>query len=237
MKQLIAVIAACLTLGMPGGAAAGDTQSGAKQMRGWEAVGRLNISGRNMCTGALVAPNLVLTAAHCLFDPQTGARVNPQTIRFEAGLRGRQAKAARQVDKAVLHPQYRHGRPGLNETGSDLAVLRLARPISRNQIQPFATAGGAERGDTVGVMSYSYTHATRPNLQSACQVLARQSQTLVMSCRVDFGASGSPVFEMRPGRAPRLVSVISAKAAMGNRRVSIGSALDGSLLALMRRAG
>ena len=32
----------------------------------WEAVGRLDIGGTGFCTGALIAPRLVLTAAHCM---------------------------------------------------------------------------------------------------------------------------------------------------------------------------
>jgi hypothetical protein len=31
--------------------------------RGWEAVGRLDVDGEGFCTGALIAPDLVLTAA------------------------------------------------------------------------------------------------------------------------------------------------------------------------------
>ena len=31
--------------------------------RGWHAVGRLNIGDNSFCTGALIAPDLVLTAA------------------------------------------------------------------------------------------------------------------------------------------------------------------------------
>ncbi|MEM8798570.1 MAG: trypsin-like serine protease, partial [Pseudomonadota bacterium] len=44
--------------------------------RGWEAVGKLNIDGRGFCTGALIAPDIVLTAAHCLYDKETGARID-----------------------------------------------------------------------------------------------------------------------------------------------------------------
>ena len=61
--SLIALLAATVAL-------AQDTDlkrldSGA-DAAGWEAVGRLNIGGTGFCTGALIAPDLVLTAAHSL---------------------------------------------------------------------------------------------------------------------------------------------------------------------------
>ena len=237
MKRLIAVAVAYLLASMPSGARAGDPQFGARSLPGWEAVGRLNISGRNMCTGSLIAPNLVLTAAHCLYDPASGRAIDPTTIKFEAGLMGRRAKAARNIAKAVVHPGYRHSKRGDSLMGSDIAVLRLSRPISSNEIQPLRMSLNAARGDSVGVLSYNFTHATRPNLERSCEVLAKQRTTLVMSCLVDFGASGAPVLQVIPGHLPRLVSVISAKAAMGSRRVSIGTALDSTLWHLMQQAG
>lgn len=54
---------------------------------GWEAVGRLNIGGTGFCTGALIAPNLVLTAGHCLFDKKTGERIDHTRVEFLAGWR------------------------------------------------------------------------------------------------------------------------------------------------------
>lgn len=53
--------------------------------QGWQAVGRLNLGSRGFCTGSLIAPDLVLTAAHCLYDKETGARVADQDIEFLAG--------------------------------------------------------------------------------------------------------------------------------------------------------
>lgn len=234
MRRMLAIVAACLSLGMSGSAWAGDRP--AQSLPGWEAVGRLNISGKYMCTGSLVAPDLVLTAAHCMYDARTGRRINAQKIRFEAGLDGRRAKAARMATKAVIHPEYVHRMQGQAQLGHDIAVLKLERPISTSHIRPFTMSARAVQGDAVDVLSYNYTDATRPNREVGCQVLSRQTRTLIMSCRVEFGASGAPVLAVQPGRPPKIISVISSKAAMGRQRVSIGTALDGTLQNMMRSA-
>ena len=54
--------------------------------------------------------------------------------------------------------------------------------------------------------------------------MARQQGVLVMSCDVDFGSSGAPVFSFDEG-TPRIVSVVSAKAEVDGDQVSLGSAL------------
>src|SRR5512134_3142634 len=46
----------------------------------WLAIGRVNRTSGGFCTGALVAPDLVLTARHCLIDHRTGLRVKPDTV-------------------------------------------------------------------------------------------------------------------------------------------------------------
>jgi len=237
MRILLIAAVLCLGVGKPAPTHAGDRNSDARTLTGWEAVGRLNMDGRSMCTGALIAPDLVLTAAHCLFDPYNGKSVDPRTIRFEAGLVGGRAKATRMVADAVAHPGYEHRRTGQAQLGYDIAVLKLAEPISSATIRPLATDARPDRGDRLGVVSYTEEQASTPILQRPCEVLARQADTLVMNCEVEFGASGAPVFAIQGGETPRLVSVIAAKAAMGGRPVSVGTVLDRALQVLLKRAG
>ncbi|WP_367153196.1 serine protease, partial [Leisingera sp. F5] len=88
MRRLLA-IAASVFIGFSAGAAAAGQPAPVPSVPGWEAVGRLNIGGRAMCTASLIAPDMVLTAAHCMYDIRNGRAVNPRSLKFEAGLNGR----------------------------------------------------------------------------------------------------------------------------------------------------
>lgn len=230
----------CLILGLMPTAAFAEgvkSQNVKEALPGEASVGRLMVNGNAMCTGALVSPDLVLTAAHCLYDPNTGVRVRAGQIEFQAGLRDGKAVAVRRVGSAVQHPQYEHRVRGQAQVGHDLALLRLKRPIDANAVLPMAKDVRLGSGDMLGVLSYTLGSRNDPVLEYPCRVLATQHQTVVMSCDVDFGASGAPVLALGKGNRPSLVSVVSARAAMGGRTVSIGTTLTADALQQMMRGG
>lgn len=197
--------------------------------RAWDAVGRIDIDGAGFCTGTLIAPDLVLTAAHCLFDKTSGQRFDPARIEFLAGWRNGRASAYRRVRRAVTHPDYVFdGTVTSERVRNDVALLELQRPIRNTTVIPFGIAERPRKGAQVGVVSYAKDRSEAPSLQRICDVMARQRGVIVMSCDVDFGSSGAPVFSFDEG-APRIVSVISAKAELRGTQVALGSAVDGQI--------
>ncbi len=209
----------------------------AASARAWQAVGRVNLIGTGFCTGTLIAPNLVLTAAHCMYDKRTGERVETKNVEFLAGWRDGRAAAIRGAKRVVIRKGYRYKNTRrLDRVAADIALIELDSPISNSRIKPFAWAARPRVGQIVQVVSYSKEHAQNPTLQEACEVLGRDPSVLVLSCQVTYGASGSPIFVLENG-VPRIASVISAKAEWQDRKVSLGASLGRPLEELIARLG
>ncbi|MFN2305983.1 MAG: serine protease [Paracoccaceae bacterium] len=200
--------------------------------RGWEAVGRLDIAGKGFCTAALIRETMILTAAHCLFDFD-GTPVTAERITFSAGLRGGRADATRGVSRLAVHPDYAFDPTDRTDNVAvDIAVLELDQAIRLSRVQPFSIAPQPDAGERIGIVSYGRGRENAPSLQDVCNVIGKQRGVVAMTCSVDFGSSGAPVFRIVEGRA-EIVSVVSAMAELEGAPVSLGTSLDGPLDALM----
>jgi secreted trypsin-like serine protease len=105
---------------------------------------RVETSQGELCSGAAIAPELVLTAAHCLMG---GGSVT--VVSLDERFRPRQHAVL-----AVLpHPSFVPGTTPRTQPGADLAVLRLASPLP-DDIEPLTLGGGLWQGETVTMAGF-----------------------------------------------------------------------------------
>ncbi|PSL18653.1 trypsin-like serine peptidase [Shimia abyssi] len=234
-------LAICLLLGaIPDTSTAAGSDLTALRSRGellgWEAVGRVSL-GNGFCTGVLITRDLVLTAAHCVFDRQTGARIATQNIRFQAGYVAGHSLADRRIDRVVVDPAYRPretGNIGTDMVPNDVALLRLESFISSSEADPFAVYADPEPGEKVTVLSYGRGRSEHPSWQRSCSVLWRQGGLMSFDCDVTFGSSGAPVL-VRYGNRVRILSLISATAwTKDGEKVALGMELPAKVAELKR---
>ncbi|MEP1942767.1 MAG: trypsin-like serine protease [Sulfitobacter sp.] len=194
-----------------------------EQASPWKAVGRLD-SKSGYCTATLIAPDLVLSAAHCTFDAQ-GQPLAAKALIFRAGFRNGRVEAERKVVQ-IARPEAYHQRNDdwATRIANDAVLLRLASPIATHVISPFVIEPRKLSSGEVSVVSYGRGRDSLPSLQQTCAVLRNYHGMMTMDCNTTFGSSGAPVF-YRDGSQIRIASIISGSAEFNGTRRTTGVAL------------
>jgi secreted trypsin-like serine protease len=171
-------------------------------------------SGTALCTGALVAPDLVLTARHCVSYLRSEAVQCPTKSKQITGdrspssitvLRGDDVRTAQPIARGaeILAPKTDV------LCANDIALLRLDRPI--HDLAPMRVARGAPiAGHTITAVGYGLTSsggtAGAKRFRSGISILRVGAAEFIVGEATCSGDSGGPAIDEHTGEILGVVS-------------------------------
>lgn len=197
---------AATSVASPPASAGTRTLLDAEDQARFAAVGRLNVAGQGHCTGTLIAPDLVVTAAHCLIL-RTGAVIRARRLHFLPGWRMGAFAAHLRGTALAMPPDY----AAAPRYADDIALVRV-RPAGGSPPAPAPLPVSEDRvraGLAVAALSYGRDRAEALSMQADCRIGARRGPLLWTNCEAVPGVSGAPLLRRGPQGA-ELVGVLVA---------------------------
>lgn len=179
----------------------------------WRSVGRLHTPDGGICTATLIGPDILITAAHCIF---TDERVNVEGTTFDTaeGFPGGPYQA--RVTTYMINPRFDYHRFATTNDidGMDWAILRLDQRLGDRvgTVGVFnLTALGQTRAAATDLFHAGYSWDMQGHLAAhlGCHIhTVYPDGTYAHECDTTRGDSGSP-FMVRDGDRYSVIGVDS----------------------------
>ncbi|WP_137180657.1 trypsin-like serine protease [Roseomonas sp. AR75] len=191
-----------------------------RRLQPWESLGRVQTELGGRCTGVLVAPDRVLTAAHCLVSIRTRRMVQPRSVHFLLGYERGEWTAQARVTGFVIGEGYDFER---GDSGTDWALLTLDRKLGPPH-RPLPVLRDVPAPRTPAMLAgYQQDRPEVLLADAQCRIIGLNRSrtgppTLVHDCAGTRGTSGAPLLVQLPGGAwgvAGVASSVSADMALG----------------------
>ena len=163
----------------------------------WGAIGQITYGvkpGGAICTGTLVAADLVLTAGHCV--AVQGVAMQADILEFAAGWRDGASLAVRHGIRIIL-AEPTLGQP--KSLSQDVALIVLDAPIDASVIQPLPLSRQDLFSEIYSMIGYRRDAPGVIQRNDDCVLAGTRPGVLQLDCAVVSGNSGAPVLAQRKG--------------------------------------
>jgi protease YdgD len=183
----------------------------------WSSLGRINVIagyGRGLCTGTLIAPRRVLTAAQCLFNDSVNGWVKPSSVHFLIGQEKDKFLGHSIVETFVIAPEFAYKlseRPRFDMIDPKMvrhnwAILTLRYEVTGKPVPILAIEHSDlpsfESAGQFALAGYASDREYVLSVHKGCTIMIDASEPGLITHMCDtFGQIGAPILLLSNGSA------------------------------------
>jgi len=181
----------------------------------WQAIGRVQTELGGRCTGFMIAPRMMVTAAHCLFLPEVARFIRPRDVHFLLALDGDEQYEAHAWAVAFVVTAGYDPRREAQTMSRDRAFVTLDHDILPARDALHIARSLPPPGTKLMLGGYSQDRQERLSADLDCTRLPGGNGLIRHDCRAVPGVSGAPLLA-RTGQGWRVIGIQIASV-MGGR--------------------